>query len=551
MAAASPPTAKADGAEHVEWESLLTFVADCSPTSGSPHPLGLELTEDDAGRWNVTVVNLDTLPHPIRMSATLNSTAEVLQLGEMDGSVRVRWVADDLTSTATALAQAGVNLRYGMCLSLAQRALDASDGVLPESVPTEPVDLATRFRQVQQRIQTSRHAAQLTLLTELDSASALAAADMTAAGIPWDVHRYRSIITDTLGTPTDSDPYPLRTELDNQIAECLGGARFRWSTELPDAFDGEGIPLPSSQISDLQAHDHPAVPLILRWRQLDTLATRHGYDWANQWTRNGRWYPRFTPVGTASGRWTGEGGALQLPHSLHACVRAQDGRSLVAADLSQLEPRIWAHLSQDPELLAAAAHGDLYHAAAQHLSVERPEAKVAVLAALYGQRTGTGQQVANILNRAFPHAMALIADTAARGRRGELVRTWLGRTSPPPDHEVRDALATPRDQRSRQQRAALARRGRELANHVIQGTAAEVACSILAALRQQLRALNARVALFVHDEFVVDTASNQIDDVQDAIRTAVLIGSSRVLGDSRVDLPVTIGYGPDWATARS
>ena len=167
--------------------------------------MGLELTEDDAGQWHVTVVNLDrSPPHPTTMSAAPDSVASVLQLGDIDRRVRVRWVVDDLTTTATALAEAGVNLRYGMCLSLAQRALDAYDGVITESKPAEPVDLATLFHQVQQRIQASRHAAQLTLLTELDSASALAAADMTAAGIPWDANRYRSIIADNLGAPVDS-----------------------------------------------------------------------------------------------------------------------------------------------------------------------------------------------------------------------------------------------------------------------------------------------------------------------------------------------------------
>src|SRR5207302_1987025 len=155
---------------------------------------------------------------------------------------------------------------------------------------------------------------------------------------------YNRLLSELLGTPSSSDPYPRRTELDDQIAHCFGGARFRWSHEILDALDGEGISIGSSRAEDVRTVDHPAVALWLRWRQLDVLATRHGYDWAEKWIRNGRWYPRFRPAGTATGRWTGEGGALQLPACLRPCVRAAADRSLVAADLSQLEPRVWAHL---------------------------------------------------------------------------------------------------------------------------------------------------------------------------------------------------------------
>ena len=58
------------------------------------------------------------------------------------------------------------------------------------------------------------------------------------------------------------------------------------------------------------------------------------------------------------------------------------------ADLGQVEPRVLAAVSRDEAFAAATREDDLYAPVAQRLGVERSVAKIAVLAAMYGQRSG-------------------------------------------------------------------------------------------------------------------------------------------------------------------
>src|SRR5437588_313092 len=70
-------------------------------------------------------------------------------------------------------------------------------------------------------------------------------------------------------------------------------------------------------------------------------------------------------------------------------VRAEPGHVLVRADLGQVEPRVLAVVARDEGLAAAARADDMYLPVAAQLGCDRPTAKVAILAAMYGQTTGT------------------------------------------------------------------------------------------------------------------------------------------------------------------
>ena len=102
----------------------------------------------------------------------------------------------------------------------------------------------------------------------------------------------------------------------------------------------------------------------------------------------------------------------------------------VRADLGQIEPRVLAVVSGDPAFAAATRADDLYAPVAQRLGVDRPVAKVAVLAAMYGQRSGAAGEALEGLERAYPVAMALLDRAYAAGRRGEPLRTYGGRLIP-------------------------------------------------------------------------------------------------------------------------
>src|SRR5690606_8589670 len=136
---------------------------------------------------------------------------------------------------------------------------------------------------------------------------------------------------------------------------------------------------------------------------------------------------RWSACDGAAGRMTAENGLHNLPAALRPGVAAAPGHRFVRADLGQIEPRVLAAVSGDEAFMAATRAQDLYAPVAERLGVERSVAKVAVLAAMYGQRSGTAGEALAGLRRAYPIAMRLLEETAERGSRGESVTTFGGR----------------------------------------------------------------------------------------------------------------------------
>ncbi len=150
--------------------------------------------------------------------------------------------------------------------------------------------------------------------------------------------------------------------------------------------------------------------------------------------RDGRFRPDYVVGGVVTGRWaTSGGGALQLPAQIRSAVRAEPGWTLVVADASQLEPRVLAAMSADGAMADAARGADLYQALADAGTVaSRKEAKYGMLGAIYGATTGVSAALMPRLTAAYPRAIGLVEEAARAGERGEVVSTWLGRSSPRP-----------------------------------------------------------------------------------------------------------------------
>ena len=176
---------------------------------------------------------------------------------------------------------------------------------------------------------------------------------------------------------------------------------------------------------------HPLVDALLDWRRDERIATTYGYRWLDANVGpDDRLRGRWTACDGAAGRMTAENGLHNLPAALRPGVAAHPGHVLVRADLGQIEPRVLAVVSGDAAFAAATRADDLYAPVAQRLGVERPVAKIAVLAAMYGQRSGAAGQALEGLERAYPVAMALLDRAYAAGRRGEPLRTFGGRLVP-------------------------------------------------------------------------------------------------------------------------
>jgi DNA polymerase-1 len=300
------------------------------------------------------------------------------------------------------------------------------------------------------------------------------------------------------------------------------------------------------------------VPLLLEYKELYRIWVAHGWSWLDQWVRDGRFRAEYVPGGVVSGRWaTRGGGALQIPKVIRRAVVADPGWTFVVADAGQLEPRILAAVSGDRRLAEAARAGDLYAAlAADAFGGDRSRAKVALLGAMYGQTGGQAVPALAALRRSYPTAWEYVEQAARTGQAGGLVRSWLGRTCPPPSVTVRDEgfEPVPADDGDGPRLDAAARaRGRFTRNFVIQATAAEWALALLARLRTALAGLAgtpAELVFFQHDEVVVHCPAGQADTVVAAVEAAADDARRLLFGDTQVRFPLGVSVVECYADAK-
>ncbi|WP_405718850.1 bifunctional 3'-5' exonuclease/DNA polymerase [Streptomyces sp. NBC_01537] len=401
----------------------------------------------------------------------------------------------------------------------------------PEADPLEAV-VAVHADQ-QRRIGLAEHPERMRLLCAAESAGALAAAEMSYDGLPWSAPAHDELLTALLGPRPAGGARPkLLGELATQIQDALGRPVNPDSpAQLLPAFARVGVQVTSTRSHVLREVDHPAAALLLRYKELSRIHSAHGWAWREQWAPAGRFRPEYVVGGVVSGRWaTRGGGALQIPRSLRAAVVAEPGHRLVVADAGQLEPRVLAAMSGDAGLAAAAAEGDLYAALARTaFDGDRQRAKLGLLGAMYGQTSGEVRPLLDVLRRRFPDAMRLVESAARTGEAGGLVRSRLGRTSPPPSRERQDM--SDGDARAW---------GRFTRNFVIQASAAEWALAMLASLRLRLAALGGgpRLVFFQHDEIVVHTPEEQAGAVEAAVTEAAGEASRLVFGPTPVLFPL-------------
>ncbi|MER5868286.1 bifunctional 3'-5' exonuclease/DNA polymerase [Streptomyces sp. NPDC002044] len=414
------------------------------------------------------------------------------------------------------------------------------------------------------------------LLVAAESAAFLVAAEMNRAGLPWRADVHRALLTGLLGERYGGGGEPRRlAELADEVSAAFGRrVRPDLPADVIRAFAEAGIKLKSTRRWEIQELDHPAVEPLIAHKKLYRIYTAHGWSWLADWVHDGRFRPEFIPGGTLTGRWiTNGGGALQIPKVIRQAVVADPGWRLVVADADQLEPRVLAAISRDPAFMEVAGRPeDLYTAVSrQGFSGDRDKAKLAVLGAVYGQTSGDGLKNLAALRRRFPQAVAYVDDAARAGEEGRLVRTWLGRTSPPPvapaDEDEdglgdghgngggeggetgpsrdRDDAWTP-GHASANTRA----RGRFTRNFVVQGSAADWALLLLAALRQAMAGMRAELVFFQHDEVIVHCPAEEAAAVAEAIRTAGDRAGRIAFGDTPVRFPFTTAIVECYADAK-
>jgi DNA polymerase I-like protein with 3'-5' exonuclease and polymerase domains len=319
------------------------------------------------------------------------------------------------------------------------------------------------------------------------------------------------------------------------------------------------VQVTSTRFAVLREIDHPAIPMLLEYKELSRLHAAFGWSWLDTWVSGGRFRPEYIVGGVVSGRWASRGGgALQIPKVMRRAAVADPGWVLVVADAAQLEPRVLAALAGDRAFAEAAASGDLYTALASAFGGDRALAKVALLSAMYGGSGGDAGQLLTVLRRRFPQASAYVESAAEAGEAGRTVRSVLGRTCPPPSAAWRSATADPAgsdaERGSGAGRAARAR-GRFTRNFVVQASAADWALVLVASLRRRLAGMSTpagrpELVFFQHDEVIVHCPAALADEVAAAAAQAAAEAGRLLFGATRVSFPMTTAVVNCYADAK-
>ncbi|MFC9288429.1 bifunctional 3'-5' exonuclease/DNA polymerase [Streptomyces sp. NPDC057052] len=437
----------------------------------------------------------------------------------------------------------------------------------PQVTALPLADLLAVYAEQQRRHDRAEHPERMRLLTAAESAGMLVAAEMNRAGLPWSADVHREVLHDLLGERYAGGGEPRRlAELADEVSAAFGRrVRPDLPADVVKAFAQAGIRVRSTRRWEIESLDHPAVKPLVEYKKLYRIWVAHGWSWLHDWVRDGRFRPEFLAGGTVTGRWvTNGGGGLQIPKVIRRAVVADPGWRLVVADADQMEPRVLAAISRDPGLMEVAGReSDLYQAVSERaFSGDRAQAKLAVLGAVYGQTSGDGLKNLAALRRRFPRAVAYVDDAARAGEEGRLVRTWLGRTCPPAAGAGEDAaeeagIPTGDENPSgaRQWVPGYASgdaraRGRFARNFVVQGSAADWALLLLAALRRTCAGMAAELVFFQHDEVIVHCPEEEAEAVVAAIREASGLAGRLTFGPTPVRFPFTTAVVECYADAK-
>ena len=333
-----------------------------------------------------------------------------------------------------------------------------------------------------------------------ESAAELLCAELASDGLPIDVAAAEALIASMVGqrAANDAEAAEERARRDEEVLRHLppgSGIDLRSPADVKNMLRRLGIDVPDTRAWRLeQLRDvHPAIEALLHWRKAERVATTFGYGWLDANVgKDGRLRGDWSGSDGAAGRMTAGAGLHNLPAELRPVVIADDGYVFVRADLGQIEPRVLAAVSGDQALRKATQDDDLYAPVAKRLGVERSVAKIAVLAAMYGQTSGTAGQALRGMETGYPVAMKYLSDAAEAGFDGRDLRTYGGRLIRM--FEIADDA---------DHRAVAAGRGRYARNAMVQGAAAELFKVWAVTVRARAAALGAHIVLCLHDELLV------------------------------------------------
>lgn len=318
-----------------------------------------------------------------------------------------------------------------------------------------------------------------------------------------------------------------------------------------------------ADVLEALAERHALAGRILTYRELDKLKGTY-IDALPRYVNpaTGRIHTRFDQAVAATGRLSSSDPNLQnipirtpVGRSIREAFVAPPGHVILSADYSQIELRVLAHLSQDPELIDAFATASDVHARTAALVFgkgkdeitpdERRAAKTINFGVIYGmgdsalaKQLGVERAQAARFIEAYFERYAGVArfmeKTVEGARQGEAVRSILGRRRFLPNlHSANRALRLEAERIAR--------------NMPIQATAADILKLAMVALgvdSSEATSAAAHMVLTVHDELVFEVQEKDASELGERIRHA-MEGAMKLA----VPLVVDIGTGKTWADA--
>ena len=324
----------------------------------------------------------------------------------------------------------------------------------------------------------------------------------------------------------------------------------------------KGAPSTNEEVLQELALDYPLPKLLIEHRSLSKLKGTYTDRLPGDCDpADGRVHTSFHQAVTSTGRLSSSDPNLQnIPirteegRRIRKAFIAPDGWSVMAADYSQIELRIMAHLSGDKSLVDAFARGDDIHRAtsAEVFDLEpmfvtdeqRRRAKAINFGLIYGMSAfGLARQLgieraeaAAYIDRYFeryPGVRHYMDSTRAMAHEKGYVETVFGRRLTLPDIHARQVPV-----RQAAERAAI--------NAPMQGTAADIIKRAMLRVHQALATSNlgCHLLLQVHDELVFEVRDRDLDPARQLIRLEM-----EAAAELSVPLVVDIGSGDSWFEA--
>ncbi len=315
-------------------------------------------------------------------------------------------------------------------------------------------------------------------------------------------------------------------------------------------------------LDDLAEQGYPLPKVLMQYRSLSKLKSTYTDKLPGQINpRTGRVHTSYQQAVAATGRLSSSDPNLQnIPvrtaegRRIRQAFVASPGYKLLAADYSQIELRIMAHLAKDEGLLHAfrndldvhrATAAEVFGVALEEVTTDqRRSAKAINFGLIYGMSAfGLAKQIGvdrkqsqDYIDRYFaryPGVLAYMERTRAQAAEQGFVETLFGRRLYLPDINAKNPAL-----RKGAERTAI--------NAPMQGTAADIIKRAMVAVDNWLSdsGLDARVILQVHDELVLEVREDLVEQVKDEIR-----GYMSGAAELEVPLLVEVGVGSNWDEA--